>query len=300
MNQSLALSKPWAAFAWTAIGAGCMAITDLFLKQAALFGVEAATAFALASPVGLMLLMGVTLMNGGWRKHLTPSNPRALMTRGLLMGIMSYISYAGYTYNPYAQQVMILQLAPIIAGLLSVIWLKEAFTKHQLLVAIICLIGIWFIVDPRFGSGTLYLLIPAVAAFFGALGNVYISRHRDKATPIGYSFYGLLMIAIFGWVIHFVNDYSMPSVKAMLWLQLMGCFAVIGVVCISKGFQLAGDSGQTGKVALMFYLQMPIALIIGIWVYSDRPSVMALLGASLVIAAGISLPLRQGISTRRS
>ena len=80
----------------------------------------------------------------------------------------------------------------------------------------------------------------------------------------------------------------------------MGGLAVLGLAGVSKGLQQAASTGQAGKVGLMFYVQMPEALIIGFMVYAERPSLMALLGAGLIVAAGISLPLRAGLSSLRT
>ena len=90
------------------------------------------------------------------------------------MILMLDFNFVGFSYNLYSQQVMILQLGPILAALLAVIWLKESFSKHQLLVAIICLVGVWFIINPRFGSGSIYLLFAVGAAFFSMPWRIFL------------------------------------------------------------------------------------------------------------------------------
>ena len=213
------------------------------------------------------------------------------------MILMFYLNFVGLSYNPYSQQVMILQLGPILAALLAVIWLKESFSKHQLLVAIICLVGVWFIIDPRFGSGSIYLLFAVGAAFFNAMANIFIARHRDKSSPIGFTFYGMLLTALMSGLIHLLYGLPMPSLTSLMWLQAMGGLGVIGLASVSKALQLAASTGQAGKVGLMFYIQMPVALTIGYMVYAEQPSLMAMLGAGLIMAAGISLPLRAGVKS---
>ena len=293
-------SKNWPAYAWVAFGAICLTLADFSMKQVAIIGVHPATGFVMATPISVVLLVLLAKINGGVAKHLAPKFPGALLVRGLLMLAMAYCNFVGLIYNPYAQQVMIFQLGPILAALLAVIWLKESFSKHQLVVAILCLLGIWFIIDPRFGSGSVYLFIAVAAALFNALANIFVARHRDKATPIGFTFYGMLITVGVSVVVHLVQELPMPNTQALIWLQLMGGLAVLGLASVSRGLQLAAFTGKAGTVGLMLYVQMPVALVIGYWVYADQPSVMALLGAGLIVAAGISLPLRAGASSLRN
>ena len=179
------------------------------------------------------------------------------------MILMLDFNFVGFSYNLYSQQVMILQLGPILAALLAVIWLKESFSKHQLLVAIICLVGVWFIINPRFGSGSIYLLFAVGAAFFNAMANIFIARPRDKSSPIGFTFYGILLTALMSGLIHLLYVLPMPSLTSFMWLQAIGGLGVIGLAGVSKALQLAASTGQAGKVDLMFYIQMLVALTIG-------------------------------------
>jgi len=289
----------WPAFAWMAFGAICLTLADFAMKQVAIMGVHPATGFTMATPVSVVLLVWLAKANGGIVKHLLPKHPRVLVIRGMFMMAMSYLNFVGLSYNPYSQQVMILQLGPILAALLAVLWLKEALSKHQLLVALLCVLGVWFIIDPRFGSGSVYLLLALAAAFFNALANIFVARHRDKATPIGFTFYGMVITVTLSASIHLAQGFPIPNTQALIWLQLMGGLAVLGLASVSRALQLAAANGKAGIVGLMFYVQMPVALVIGYWVYAEQPSVMALFGAGLIIAAGMTLPLRAGVSSLR-
>ncbi|MCS5559389.1 MAG: hypothetical protein NZ738_08315 [Oceanospirillaceae bacterium] len=100
--------------------------------------------------------------------------------------------------------------------------------------------------------------------------------------------------------IHLVQQLPMPGLGSIMWLQMVGAMAVVDLASVSKSLQLAADTGKAGTVGLMLYVQMPVALVIGYWVYAEQPSIMALLGAGLIMAEGISLPLRAGVSTLRN
>lgn len=286
----------WQPYLWMACGAVWLTLADFCMKQVAMQGVHPATGFAMATPLSVILIVVLAQANGGVRRHLMPKHPQVLLLRGAFMIGMSFLNFIGLMYNPYSQQVMILQLGPIIAALLAVLLLKEGFSKHQLLVAVICLVSVWFIIDPRFGSGTVYLLIALGAAFFNAAANVFIAYHRDKHTPIGFTFYGMLITVTLSGIIHLGLDLPLPGWSAFWWLQAMGGLAVLGLASVSRGLQLAADGGRAGSVGLMFYVQMPVALAIGYWVYGEQSSTIGLLGACMIVLAGMSLPLRAALS----
>ena len=289
------LVPSWAAYAWMAAGALVLTLADFCMKLVAKEGVGVTTAFMYATPVSVVLIAWLASVNGGIKHHLIVHSKTAVFIRGALLIVMSYLNYTGMQHNPYSQQVMILLLSPVIAGLLATFWLGEGMSKHQILVACVCLLASWMIIDPRFNGGSWYLLLPLAAAMTNALANTYVAANRDQATPLGYTFYGLLMVALVSMFMHFWNNLAMPNLLALVYCQIMGALAVVGLACAAHGMQLGGAQGDAGKVALMIYIQLPIALIIGTLVLAETVGYISLLAAIMILLAGISLPLRKHI-----
>lgn len=291
--------KLWQAFLWMACGTCILTLADFSIKLLALRGVNPATGFLFATPLALLIIALLAKRNGGMSQHLGQFAPKAVLIRGVLLLLMSYLNFTGLLFNPYSQQVMLLQLSPILAGLLAIVLLKEGLGKHQFVVMLLCLVGAWLVIDPRFGSGSWYLLLPVAAAVCNALVNVYVAANRDKATALGYTFYGMLLVAIVSGLIHFIWQLPSPDLVAFFYCQMVGGFGVIGLATVTHAMQLAGAQGQAGKVALMYYVQMPVALLLGYLVLSEVSNNIALLGACLILLAGLSLPLRSGVQAVR-
>ena len=289
----------WQVFLWMAVGTCILTLADFSMKLLALRGVHPATGFLFATPLALLVVALLAMRTGGIHQHLGKAAPKAVLIRGVLLLLMSYLNFTGMMFNPYSQQVMLLQLSPILAGLLAIVLLKEGLGKHQFVVMLLCLVGAWLVIDPRFGSGSWYLLLPVAAAACNGLVHVFVAANRDQATALGYTFYGMLLVAIVSGLIHFAWQLPTPDLLAFVYCQMVGGFGVIGLATVTHAMQLAGAQGQAGKVALMYYVQMPVALLLGYLVLSEVSNNIALLGACLILLAGLSLPLRSGVQAVR-
>jgi drug/metabolite transporter (DMT)-like permease len=90
-----------------------------------------------------------------------------------------------------------------------------------------------------------------------------------------------LLSAPFGWV--------MP--QGHEWLLLIGAGLVggAGQICVTSSYRFADAS----LLAPFTYVSMIWALIIGYFVFGEAPTVPMLVGAGLVISAGVAIVLRE-------
>lgn len=267
------------------------------MKHVAVSGTSIAAFFLFAFPLNAVALLVLAHFSGGIHHHLWPRQPIPLLVRGVLMIIMVCFNFIGYQHNAYSQQVMLLQLGPIFAVILSVIWLQERPSKQLYWVISACIMGTWFIIDPRFNQGSIFLLFALGSALVNAVANIYIAANRSAATPIGFTFYAGTLLVLVGGFYWLWFDRSVPPWPEMVWLQASAMSATIGLACVAFGMQSA--QGDVGRVSVMMYTQMPIAIVLGLVFFDELASPYALLGACIIVVAGASLPLRMSLRKLR-
>lgn len=273
-----------------ALGATGLTLGDFFIKLSMGAGVSFAELLTFAWPLTVVLLVLVAHLNGGIPHHLSARNRWPLLVRTLLLLVMSWLNITSLSLNPYAQHAMLFQLSPVFALLIGVALFGEAATKSTLLVLAMCLIGTWLVLKPDAQGLSFSLLFAVAAAFMNSATNAYIAANNKAATALGYTFYavnGVLLIAGPYWLLF---ERKVPSLEALLWIQLSALFAVSGLVFVGRAFILAQQN--IGQVSTMLYVQIPIAVVLGWAVFGEAPPPTAILGSVFIVIAGVIISRR--------
>ncbi|AVO37152.2 DMT family transporter [Pukyongiella litopenaei] len=276
-------------FAVMALAATGLTLADFFIKKSAMAGVSIAALLLFGWPLTTASLMLVAHLRGGIRHHLYPHAPKQLLVRSLLLLVMSVLNITSLSLNPYAQHAMLFQLSPIFALLIGVLFLGERLTGHVALVLLACLAGTWLILDPGLAGISAALLFAAGGALSNAVTNTYVAVNREAATPIGFTFWAVNGVALLAALYWLGFDRGVPAPGAQIWIQLSALLAVVGITLAGLAMQLA--RGNIGRVSIMLYVQMPVALALGWLAFGERPPQLAVLGGAMIVVAGASIPL---------
>jgi len=115
-----------------------------------------------------------------------------------------------------------------------------------------------------------------------------ITRHL-RATPdivmATTQFVGTLLLGVvmapFGW--------ASPSAGSLAMFAAAGCISVTALFCVNRSLKLAPAS----VVVPYQYSMIVWAVIFGIIVFGDVPSVATIVGAAIIIGAGLYIFLRE-------
>lgn len=275
-------------------GATGLTLGDFFIKKAAISGVGVSTLLLFAWPLTALGIFLLAHFTGGIRHHLFPHHPAKLVTRAGLLLVMAYLNVTSLSVNPYSQHAMLFQLSPVFALIIGVTFLGEKLTPFVIAVLSACFLGAWLIINPTTGQYSVLLMIAVAAALSNAATNAYIAANRQFATPIGFTFYAVSGVAIVAGVHWAASIQQVPGLSSQMWIQASALFSVAGIVLAGMAMQAA--NGNVGRVSAMFYVQMPVALLLGWLAFGETPSWSAILGGLIVIAAGLAIVF----STRRN
>ncbi len=282
-------TPPLMAFVAMALGATGLTLGDFFIKQASMDGVTIASLLLFSWPLTVVGITVLAHFSGGIRHHLYPHNPGKLAVRAVLLLIMAWLNITSLSLNPYSQHAMLFQLSPVFAMLLGVYFLSEKMTLHVGLVFVACLVGAWMIVSPGAAGFSAFLIIAVLAALSNAVTNLYIAANRDAATALGFTFYAVNSVALVVAVYWLAFERVIPDPGAQIWIQLSAVFAVAGIIFVGLAMQMA--RGNIGRVSIMLYVQIPVALFLGWLVFGENPTTLDILGGILIAVSGASIPL---------
>ena len=272
-------------------GFACLSVGDGVVKS--MGGAWPGTAIAALRYFFGALGMGTAIIvQRGWRGFVCPL-PGLQLMRGLFVSVASISFFLAIHAMPLAEATAIQFTSPIITGVLSAVILRERAPRVVWISMIIAFAGVLIVLRPealKLGSVALY---PVVAAF--GLGAMMIANRRAAgvapmldlqfliaafATPI------LLTVAVVG----HLSGIPQFQVPVPDWTIVARCalVATTGTAAHWLIF-LATMRASAAVTAPMLYVQILVAIVIGWSAFGNIPDMATLVGAALIIAAGLFL-----------
>lgn len=245
--------------------------------------------FALPILFGWLALRGE--LRDGWRTQ----NPLAHVWRGLAGTLGMGFGFTGLALLPLPEVTAIGYAAPLLVVIFAAMFLGEEVRAFRLSAVALGLAGVIIILSPRLSVGVttgsreaLGAMVVLMGAVMAALAHVFVRKMvaTEKTAAIVFWFTitssGLALLTLpWGWV--------MPSATTALMLVLAGLLGGIGQILMTSSYRYADAS----LVAPFDYTSMILALIIGYFVFGEVPTATMMLGAVIVIAAGVLIIWRE-------
>lgn len=240
----------------------------------------------------------------GW-SLMTPILPRILL-RGFLLGFAYLCFVLALAAMPIANTVAIYFTMPFFVAGLAGPLLHERVRPHRWAAIIAGFIGVLIMVRPGFGVFEPAALLALASAFGYALGQMMGRPLSQKVSPIIIAAWQnvayatiALAIGIFFNVFDF-GPFTHPSLvflsRPPVWPDLFDFTLLFGhgilAACAMLLFINAYKLAETNFVAPFEYSAMIWAVFYGIVLFGDFPDLVTLIGAGIVVIAGILMILR--------
>jgi drug/metabolite transporter (DMT)-like permease len=235
-------------------------------------------------------------LRGELRTGLKASAPMGHIWRGVVGTMAMGLGFAGLAYLPLPEVTAIGYAAPLLTVIFAAMFLGEDVRLFRISAVILGLIGVSIVLSPRLtvmpGPGndaaTLGAILVLGGAVFAALAQVFVRKLVLKEQTSAIVFYFSLTATVlslftipFGWVI--------PAPKEAALLVMCGLLGGIGQIFLTSSYREADAS----VVAPFDYASMLFALAIGYWVFDEVPSLTMLIGAAIVVTAGVLIIWRE-------
>ena len=294
--MSMAEASPFRAISLKVTSVLLFVVMASFIKLASVEVPPGQTVFFrsfFAIPVIVIWLIS----RGQLKTGLKTVNPIGHVWRGLVGSSAMGMSFAGLALLPLYEVKAIQYAMPLFVVILAALFLGETVRKVRLTAVGMGMVGVLTILWPRlsaFGGNDVdpYLAMGAMivltGSFCAATAQIFVRKLVETEDTAAIVFWFSVtasclsaLTAPFGW--------AMPS--GAVWLYLIGAGLVggVGQILLTSAFRYADAS----IVAPFEYASMLFAIIIGIVLFGEIPTPLMLVGASLVISAGVLIIFRE-------
>lgn len=236
-----------------------------------------------------------------WRRELTTGlrtkNPMGHVWRGVVGTTAMGLGFAGLGLLPLPEVTAIGYAAPLLTVIFAAMFLGEDVRAFRITAVVLGLVGVLIVLSPRLtalSDGTvgateaLGAMVVLGGAVFAALAQVFVRKLVVEESTAGIVFWFsitatcLSLVTLpFGWVI--------PAPREAALLVAAGLLGGLGQILLTSSYRHADAS----VVAPFEYVSMLFALLFGYAFFAEVPTATMLMGAALVVTAGILIIWRE-------
>lgn len=243
------------------------------------------------------VILGWLWVRGDLATGLRVKSPIGHFWRGFVGTTAMGLSFAGLGLLPLPEVTALGYAAPLLTVVFAAMFLDEKVGVFRIATVALGLAGVLIVLTPRLttlsgptvqtaeAAGAILVLMGATCA---ALAQIYIRKLVATEQTSAIVFYFTmtstllsLLTVPFGWVI--------PGETEIVLLVLAGLLGGAGQIFLTSSYRFADAS----VIAPFDYASMLFALAIGYMIFDEVPTAPMLLGAALVVTAGIIIILRE-------
>lgn len=243
------------------------------------------------------VILGWLIATRDLRAGLRTANRLGHFWRALVGTAAMGFGFAGLGLLPLPEVTAIGYAAPLLTVIFAAMFLGEEVRAFRIFTVALGMAGVLIILSPRMTALTggtldhaeaLGAIVVLVGAVFAALAQVFVRRlvvEEKTSTIVFYFSLNAALLSLvtlpYGWVIPAAGDAAM--------LILAGLLGGLGQVLLTSSYRHADAS----VIAPFEYASMILSLAVGYFVFGEAPTAVVLIGAALVVAAGILIIWRE-------
>jgi len=226
----------------------------------------------------------------GWRDPglMVSRRPLLQMLRSSLVLAITLLGMLALPIMPFADFSAIIWVTPVLVTALSVFILHEKVSLGGWASVVAGLVGVWVIVDPSRVDFSLAMLFPFLAALTNAFYQITTRMLHSTDPALTTLFYTAIAgVAFCGAFLPFVG--LAPTLPDGALMLLLGVLGVTSHFCLIRAFNAA----PANIIAPFGYTALLWATLFSVLLFSETPNARTLLGAGLIVAAGLFIFLRE-------
>jgi drug/metabolite transporter (DMT)-like permease len=242
---------------------------------------------------GLFFMMPWLLRQGlgelSWPRIRMFTLRSALSLTSMLCGFtsLSYLTLANATALSFT--------APLFATIMAALVLGETVRRRRWTATFVGFVGVLIVLRPSV-SGISYGEILALSgAFLTALVIIVVKQMSRTEPSNAIVAYMVLLLTPMSLVVA-LPFWSWPQTGDWPFVIGMGLAGTVGHVCWTRAISICDAS----VVVPFDYVRLIFTIIIGILAFAEQPDMMTLIGAAIIVLAGIYIARREAMLNQRS
>ena len=231
---------------------------------------------------------------GGIRQALVTKRPMLQVFRGLLLAAQIVVSISAFHYVGLASSQAVFAAGPILVALLSVPLLGEKVGWRRWTAILVGLSGVLIILSPSADGFNYYVVLPLACALAGAFYAI-LTRLVSRTDPPVTSFFYMCLVGFIG--INILAPFTLTAVAAKdwIWVAALCCTGIVGHLSLIRAY----DNASAVLLQPITYWQLVLATGLAIAVFGESLKVNMVVGAVIVVGAGLFTVWREQVVARR-
>ena len=219
---------------------------------------------------------------GGLQRVASTKQPFLQIFRGVLLAFEVIVMITSFTLLGLIESHAVFSIYPLLVAALSGPVLKEYVGWKRWSAIFIGFFGVMIILKPSNNIFSLEAIIPLIAALMFALYSL-LTRYAARQDGAMTSFFwtgiiGAIVMSVIG------SGYWTPLKPIdWAWLGLLCIFGCLAHYLLIKCYEVS----EAGLLQPFAYLQLLFATIIGLWIFSEKLETHLMIGAFVVVLAGL-------------
>jgi drug/metabolite transporter (DMT)-like permease len=196
-------------------------------------------------------------------------------------------------YIGLAEATVLADTSPMLITLGAVLFLGERIDRHRLAAVLAALVGAAIIIRPGSGVFSPAAFLPLLAAASFAANGLLTRLVGQKEGPGT----AMLHAAVFGTI---ATSLALPffwqpiAALDIPMFLVLGCLGTFAQFCVIRSFSMA----EASVVAPFGYIGTVMATIWGIVLYGEFPDIFTIIGALVIVGAGLYVWSREAVLRR--
>jgi len=249
----------------------------------------------LVRSIGAFFILGPFFARQGWRVFFSSPRPLLQAARILCASLEALLFYTAIALMPLADLLTFYMATPIYVAVLGHFLLGETMHWRRWLATIIGFVGVIIILRPSANMFSPAAIAAILCSIFYALF-IILNRVLRQVPDIVLVGWQTIVTLILGSVmIVTVEPWQSPSTNEWIGLLAIGILACVSHMLTARSLKMAPAS----VLAPLQYMMLLWGIIFGIIFFQHYPDAIMLVGAAIIVLAGLFIFHRKKIVTNK-